>query len=533
MPVERGGEEAEGRPDDHSEASAVDLEQGRLLRPAKRLRVVCARGRSHELTVPVTVYPPREDSHLLDRIVTGLGAGAGRRLLEVGCGSGFVSVAAAADGWEVGACDIHPWAVAATRAAAAAAGVTVRCAEGGPGDTPADQWAGEASWDVIAWNLPYLDAPEGPGLRLGPLEEASLSDPTGSAADAADRLLAVLAAEPQRLRPGGVVLLLHGSTSAWAGLPRRWRAAGWATRPVGHTWLGSERLRVLACWRPWGGRPLDVIDRTDSTNGQLLREGGPAGRALVAREQDAGRGRRGATWLHAEGGLAMSWFLHDGPAAHLPADWGSIEQLAGHLQLAAAVACVDASRALAGLAPPSHDRAALSAALADGLSIRWPNDVLVHGGKAAGTLLEGRSNGQDQRLVLGIGANLRHPPDPAALPEGDPPEGDRAPMTALSTGAPQADAISTKGPTIETAATAFDVAIASLLEPLSPGLEPALDLPRLAFQLAAPPLATGRHVITEPGPARATRIDADGSLRLTSDARTAAHRDLERMHWSA
>ena len=48
-----------------------------------------------ELTIPPTVYPPREDSSLLDRTIAELGPGHGKHLLEIGCGSGAISIAAA------------------------------------------------------------------------------------------------------------------------------------------------------------------------------------------------------------------------------------------------------------------------------------------------------------------------------------------------------------------------------------------------------------------------------------------------------
>ena len=72
------------------------------------------------LDIPPTVYPPREDSSLLDRVIAELGPGHDKRLLEIGCGSGAITIAAAMRGWDVHACDINPLAVAATRGNAAA-----------------------------------------------------------------------------------------------------------------------------------------------------------------------------------------------------------------------------------------------------------------------------------------------------------------------------------------------------------------------------------------------------------------------------
>jgi BirA family biotin operon repressor/biotin-[acetyl-CoA-carboxylase] ligase len=53
------------------------------------------------------------------------------------------------------------------------------------------------------------------------------------------------------------------------------------------------------------------------------------------------------------------------------------------------------------------------------LSLKWPNDVLVNGRKAAGILLESSGRGgQLDWLSVGIGVNLAAAPDPGTLEEG-------------------------------------------------------------------------------------------------------------------
>ena len=87
-----------------------------------------------QLTVPPTVYPPREDTELLYRALQKLRTSGGH-LVEIGCGSGAISIAMAIAGWRVSAFDINPLAVAATRGNANLADVDdkITVEEGGVG----------------------------------------------------------------------------------------------------------------------------------------------------------------------------------------------------------------------------------------------------------------------------------------------------------------------------------------------------------------------------------------------------------------
>jgi BirA family biotin operon repressor/biotin-[acetyl-CoA-carboxylase] ligase len=138
------------------------------------------------------------------------------------------------------------------------------------------------------------------------------------------------------------------------------------------------------------GHRVLVHAQLDSTNSEALRlaragERGPLW--IVAREQSAGRGRRGRTWISAPGNLTASLLLTETLTPAVAATLGFAACLAVH------EACV---------------------ALAPGLrfALKWPNDVLADGGKVAGILLESETCGAGLALVAGFGINL------AATPEG-------------------------------------------------------------------------------------------------------------------
>ncbi len=138
--------------------------------------------------------------------------------------------------------------------------------------------------------------------------------------------------------------------------------------------------------RPWLWRP--EVGSTNDWARDLVRAGAPEGTACAAEVQTRGRGRLGRGWVSPPGGLWLSVVLRP------PAGRADLPQLG----LVAAVALAEAVEAVTGLSP----------------AIKWPNDLLVDGGKAAGILVEGAP---DQGwVVLGTGVNCNVSPD--ALPGG-------------------------------------------------------------------------------------------------------------------
>ena len=136
---------------------------------------------------------------------------------------------------------------------------------------------------------------------------------------------------------------------------------------------------------------LLVRDKAASTNDEVRRlaeEGAPDGLVLLAREQTAGRGRRGAAWFAAPGdSLAFSILVRpEAPKALWP-----------RLALAAGLAVTEAVESFGVEA-----------------GIKWPNDVWARRLKLAGILVEA---GRDFAVVgIGLNVNTRSfPPEVADI----------------------------------------------------------------------------------------------------------------------
>ncbi len=110
---------------------------------------------------------------------------------------------------------------------------------------------------------------------------------------------------------------------------------------------------------------------------------------IYAQTQTAARGRRGRAWSMPAGNFSASLVL---PRAGSPSDMGL-------RSFVASLALYDAVKALA---PEAQ------------LGLKWPNDVLLNGGKMAGILLETAG----EALIIGIGVNLAHAPAASDVEEG-------------------------------------------------------------------------------------------------------------------
>lgn len=134
-----------------------------------------------------------------------------------------------------------------------------------------------------------------------------------------------------------------------------------------------------------------LLETVDSTNAFAARIAAETQTPtwILAAEQSGGRGRRGRPWASPRGNFYATLLLH--PTE--PPERVALRSFAAALALRDACIAVTGSNA--------------------GLSLKWPNDVLLNGGKLAGILLESSGvSGRVAHLAIGIGVNLIAAPSP-------------------------------------------------------------------------------------------------------------------------
>lgn len=126
---------------------------------------------------------------------------------------------------------------------------------------------------------------------------------------------------------------------------------------------------------------LIYLDAVDSTNSYIKARLGELsdGAAVTAAYQTAGRGRHGHAWSASDGMLPLSLLFRD------PSD---IETLTARVGLGVC-------RAIESLyeQPP-------------GISIKWPNDIIIDYRKVCGILCESVPFGDSINVIVGIGVNI-------------------------------------------------------------------------------------------------------------------------------
>ena len=92
----------------------MDLgEKNNPITELRKAEVKLKNGDAIYLDIPKTVYPPREDSALLIEYLETLKPNG--IAMEIGCGSGILSIILARNNWIVESCDVNPFAIAAAK----------------------------------------------------------------------------------------------------------------------------------------------------------------------------------------------------------------------------------------------------------------------------------------------------------------------------------------------------------------------------------------------------------------------------------
>lgn len=238
--------------------------------------------------------------------------------------------------------------------------------------------------------------------------------------------------------------------------------------------------------RPW---PVEAFAELDSTNAEAARraESGERGPLwIVAGRQSAGRGRRGRTWSGHPKNLAATLLITTDrtPASAAP------------VSFVTALAVSDVARAHV---PPAV------------VSLKWPNDLLLGGRKAAGLLIEsGRAPGGGLWLAIGVGLNLVWAPTDADQPA----------TTLADHLAAGQDAVPSPGGVLRSLDEAMQARLAQW-EEVGPGailadwIERASGIPGPCTARLGRETLEGRAEGLEPDGALRLRL-GDGSIRLIS-----------------
>ncbi|WP_457796123.1 biotin--[acetyl-CoA-carboxylase] ligase [Methylocystis sp. S23] len=153
---------------------------------------------------------------------------------------------------------------------------------------------------------------------------------------------------------------------------------------------------------------LGAVDSTNAEARRLIESGERGPLWIVAERQTRGRGRLGREWISPAGNLYASFVFSDFAEARVAPELGFVAGAA-------------AIRAL---------RATTSANL---FQLKWPNDLLLDGGKLGGVLLECVNAQTSPVAIVGIGVNVAQAPEGLPYPT-------RA-LSDLGAPVPSADAV--------------------------------------------------------------------------------------------
>jgi BirA family transcriptional regulator, biotin operon repressor / biotin---[acetyl-CoA-carboxylase] ligase len=144
--------------------------------------------------------------------------------------------------------------------------------------------------------------------------------------------------------------------------------------------------RLDGVHRGWRIIRLGAVDSTNEEGRRRALTGDTSRLWIVAEEQTAGRGRRGRGWISPRGNLHASALILDPCPRPVAPQLGFIAGVA--------------------LARAASDLGATD------VGLKWPNDLMSHGAKCAGILIEGFGVGGGRTAcVVGIGVDCAHAPE--------------------------------------------------------------------------------------------------------------------------
>ena len=320
-----------------------------------------------EVFSPQTVYPPREDSLLLCRVISELTPIPGEKALEIGCGSGIVTMVLATLGWEVSACDLNPFAVSATRGNMENNGIpgSHRIIESGVGEN----LAVPEGTGLVIWNLPYLErGDEDDEFEI--IEEIAWSEIPGKGwggellnlLDSQHNVNELLAVMVMKTEPEGKSKVVD------------WERRGWTSRTLGSERFGEEKIEIVAFWKTGAGHTPTIIDTCSSTMEEVMEISSGDWVRVMSKNQTNGRGRKNSQWISEEGGVFATWKLESSLIDEFSP--GIIQTSVG---------------------------AVVSTVLE--AEMKWPNDIVNRKGEKMGGVLVETSNDEGSGVRIGIGIN--------------------------------------------------------------------------------------------------------------------------------
>ena len=320
-----------------------------------------------EVFSPPTVYPPREDSLLLCRVISEFVPDPGVKALEIGCGSGIVTMVLATLGWEVSACDLNPFAVSATRGNMEINGISGshRIIESGVGEN----LAVPQGTRLVIWNLPYLER-EDKDDEFQKIEEIAWSEIPGKGWGG--ELLNFL--DSQLNVNELLVLMVMKTEPEGKSKVVDWERRGWTSRTLGSERFGEEKIEIVAFWKTGSGYTPTIIDTCSSTMEEVMEISGGDWVRVMSKIQTNGRGRKNSQWISEEGGVFATWKLGS----------NLIDEFSPGLIQTSVGAIVST---------------VLKA------EMKWPNDILNQKGEKMGGVLVESSNDPSSGIRIGIGIN--------------------------------------------------------------------------------------------------------------------------------